>query len=192
MVLSEDEIATVEGIVDNSSDINTLKVVQFGNDDVQHFGKDAFRCGTLAMIVNSEVVGDVLGIWVLQDLDDALLLLDEHIFQVVVRKDNLQWIKAHFFDSRCIGAICDVQGSTFIEIWEAHFIDSNIFKVFLCEKVEPESLLDNSIGKIVLLALDLIDVVGQMSHQLTIVVLHAVISVIFLEVFVEGREKLAL
>ena len=89
MVLSEDEIATVEGIVDNSSDINTLKVVQFGNDDVQHFGKDAFRCGTLAMIVNSEVVGDVLGIRVLQDLDDALLLLDQHIFQVVVRKDNL-------------------------------------------------------------------------------------------------------
>lgn len=31
-----------------------------------------------------------------------------------------------------------------------------------------------------------------MSYQLTIVVLHAVISVIFLEIFVESREKLAL
>ena len=90
MVLIEDEIAAVEGVVDNSNDIHALKVVQFGNDDVQHFGKDAFRGGSLAMIVNGQEVSDVVGISALQDLDDALLLFDEHIFQVLVRKNNLQ------------------------------------------------------------------------------------------------------
>ena len=41
LVLVEDEIAMVECIVDDSSDIDALDIVYFVDDDVEHFCKDA-------------------------------------------------------------------------------------------------------------------------------------------------------